>query len=309
MDSATAIGELEETPLAPAAARRTAVHSRFSDYVALAKPRLNFLVVVTTGVGYFMAQSGATDWARLFHTLLGTALSAAGASALNQYLERDLDLKMARTHDRPLAAGRIGLVEGLLFAVLLCAAGILELRLFVNSLTATLAALTLGSYVLLYTPLKRRSTLCTIVGAVPGAIPIVMGWTAVRASISPEALALFGILFFWQMPHFLAIAILYRDDYATAGLKVLPVVDPDLRATARQIVLYAAALIPISLLPTILHFAGGLYFAAALLLGMTFAGFGVMCAITRGRAEARQLFFASITYLPLLLIAMMVNKI
>jgi protoheme IX farnesyltransferase len=309
MDSATVIGELDEAPLSSAVSPAAVSHSRIADFIALAKPRLNFLVVVTTGVGYFMAQRGVTDWGRLMHTLLGTALSAAGASALNQYLERDLDLKMARTHDRPLAAGRVGLLEGLLFAVLLCAAGLIELRLFVNTLTATLAAATLASYVLLYTPMKRRSTLCTIVGAVPGAIPIVMGWTAVRASISPEALALFGILFFWQMPHFLAIAILYRDDYATAGLQVLPVVDPDLRATARQIVLYATALIPISLLPTILHCAGGLYFAAALLLGMTFAGFGVMCAITRGRAEARQLFFASITYLPLLLIAMMVNKI
>jgi heme o synthase len=270
---------------------------------------MNFLVVATTGVGYFMAARGNEDWSRLFNTLIGTALTAAGASVLNQYAERKLDSRMVRTHDRPLPSGRMLPVEALVFGILLAVIGVLQLRFFVNPMTAAVGAFTLTSYVFLYTPLKRYSTLCTIVGAVPGALPIVMGWTAVRGSLSPEALALFGILFFWQMPHFLAIAILYRDDYAAGGFKMLPVVDHGLRTTAGQIVLYSAALIPVSLLPGIFHVAGIVYMAAAIALGAIFAGFGLICAVRRGRAEARQLFLASIAYLPLLLAAMMIDKI
>ena len=274
MESATLLAEMDET----VAVVRTAVSpaTRLGDFVALTKPRMNFLVVVTTGVGYFMAARGSSEWARLLNTLVGTALTASGASVLNQYAERDFDLRMVRTQDRPLPAGRVMPIEALIWGLLLATLGIFELLLFVNPLTAALAAFTLASYVFIYTPLKRVSTLCTIVGAVPGAVPIVMGWSAARGSLSPEALALFGIMFLWQMPHFLAIAILYRDDYAAGGFKMLPVVDTTLRTTAGQIVLYAAALIPVSLLPTLLHSAGVVYLAAAISLGSIFAAFGAL---------------------------------
>ena len=292
-----------------AVSERSGLRRRASDFVALTKPRMNFLVVATTGVGYFMA-GHSSGLALLIHTILGTALTAAGSSVLNQYIERTLDARMPRTSNRPLPAGRIAPIEALGFGILLSLLGIMQLNFFVNGLTATLAAVTLGTYLFLYTPLKQRSTLCTIVGAVPGALPIVMGWTAVRDSLSPEALALFGIMFFWQMPHFLAIAILYKDDYATGGFQMLPVVDQSgLRATGAQIILYAVALIPVSLLPALFRNAGGLYFTAAILLGLIFAGFGALCAFTRDRAQARQLFLASIAYLPLLLAAMMLDKI
>jgi len=307
MESATLVADMDEAIAVSRAA--TAPATRIGDFVALTKPRMNFLVVVTTGVGYFMAARGWNDWSRLFNTLAGTALTAAGASVLNQYAERDFDARMVRTQDRPLPAGRVMPIEALMWGVLLAIVGILELGFFVNLLTAALAAFTLASYVLIYTPLKRYSTLCTIVGAIPGAVPIVMGWAAARGSLSPETVALFGILFLWQMPHFLAIAILYRDDYAAGGFKMLPVVDTTLRTTAGQIVLYAAALIPVSLLPTLFHTAGVIYLTAAIALGAIFAGFGVLCAISRARAEARQLFLASIFYLPLLLCVMMVDKI
>jgi protoheme IX farnesyltransferase len=306
MESATLAVDMDEAVALPRAG--TSPAARVADFVALTKPRMNFLVVVTTGVGYFMAAHGWNDWSRLLNTLAGTALTAAGASVLNQLAERELDARMVRTQDRPLPAGRVMPIEALIWGSLLAIVGIAELLVFVNALTAALAAFTLASYVFLYTPLKRYSTLCTIVGAVPGAVPIVMGWSAVRGSLSPETIALFGIMFLWQMPHFLAIAILYRDDYAAGGFKMLPVVDTTLRTTAGQIVLYAAALIPVSLLPTLLHTTGVIYLTAAMALGAIFAGFGVLCALSRARAEARQLFLVSIIYLPLLLCVMMVDK-
>jgi len=313
MESATLIAEIPETILTPRAPARIAdaisPAARVADFIALTKPRMNFLVVATTGVGFFMAARGGMEWGRLMNTLLGTALTAAGASVLNQFAERELDGRMARTQDRPLPAGRLMPMEALIWGIVLTTAGLVELRLFVNALTAALAAFTLISYVFLYTPLKRYSTLCTIVGAVPGAIPIVMGWAAVRGMLSVEAIALFAIMFIWQMPHFLAIAILYRDDYAAGGFKMLPVVDTTLRTTSGQIVLYAAALIPVSLLPAMLHTAGVVYLGAAIALGAIFAGFGVLCALSRARAEARQLFLASIVYLPLLLAVMMIDKL
>jgi protoheme IX farnesyltransferase len=286
--------------------------NRFSDYLELSKPRMNFLVLVTTGVGYFMAGGGArlfADRLLLLHTLLGTALAAAGASILNQYLERNFDGLMLRTRRRPLPAGRIGPSEALLLGSLVATVGVADLAFFVNWLTGALAAFTVLSYVLAYTPMKRRTTLCTIIGAVPGATPIMMGWTAARNGIGIEAVVLFGILFLWQMPHFLAIAILYRDDYARGGFRMLPVVDPQLRSTGRQIIMYAVALLPITLLPACLGMAGPLYFVAATVLGLAFIGFGLLCAYTPHRPQARQLFLASIAYLPMLLGAMMIDKL
>jgi protoheme IX farnesyltransferase len=283
--------------------------SRLVDFYELTKPRMNFLVVITTAVGYYMAVRHSFEWARLLHTLFGTALTAAGASVLNQYIERKYDALMPRTSDRPLPAGRINPGDALLFGVLLGVTGVAYLTFTVNLLTALLGAITLLSYVFVYTPMKRYTPFNTVVGAVPGAIPPMMGITAVHGAISPEALALFGILFLWQMPHFLAIAILYRDDYAKGGFKMLPVVDADLSVTGRQIVLYAIALVPASIVPVTLGMAGMTYFVTAMLLGLAFLSFGISCATTGSRSDARKLFFSSILYLPLLLAGLMIDKL
>jgi heme o synthase len=283
--------------------------SRASDFYEMTKPRLNFLVLVTTAVGYYMAADRLSDWPRLLNVLLGTALTAGGASVLNQLLERDYDKLMPRTRNRALPTGRVAPAEALRFGLALSIIGVLYLALFVNILTALLGALTLLSYIFIYTPMKRHTTLNTVIGAIPGAIPPMMGWTAVHGALSPEALALFGILFFWQMPHFLAIAILYRRDYAAGGFKMLPVIDEDLAITSRQILLYALALIPVTLLPALIGMTGAFYFTAAVLLGLGFLSFAVSCAASRERVDARKLFFASIIYLPLLLAAMMMNKL
>jgi protoheme IX farnesyltransferase len=282
--------------------------SRWVDFYELTKPRMNFLVLVTTLVGFYMASPAKLDWRLLIPTLLGTALTAAAASALNQIVERDYDAMMPRTRNRPLAAARLGVGEAMVFGLLLGVAGVSTLALAVNVLTALLGAFTLLSYVFVYTPLKRVTTLNTVLGAIPGAIPPVMGFTAVHHALSPGAITVFAILFFWQMPHFLAIAILYRKDYALAGFKMLPVVDEDLSATGRQIVLYAVALIPVSLMPTYVGIAGPAYFGVALMLGLAFLSFAASCAISKTRADARKLFFASIIYLPALLGVMMLDR-
>jgi protoheme IX farnesyltransferase len=284
--------------------------SRLADYYELTKPRMNALVVITTMVGFYMASMPVMDWALLVHTLIGTTLCAAGASVLNQYVEREFDALMPRTRNRPLAAKRLKPEEALWFGVVLGVLGVTYLAILINVLTAALGAFTLLSYVLVYTPMKRRSTLNTVVGAVPGAIPPVMGWTAATNAFSIEAAALFGVLFLWQMPHFLAIAIMYKDDYAAGGFKMLPNADPKLSMTGRMIVLYAAALLPISVLPSVLTPAltGATYLVLAVVLGLGFLWFGIACAVYRARPDARRLFFASIVYLPLLLGAMMWDK-
>jgi protoheme IX farnesyltransferase len=290
----------------PVTSRRTP--SRATDFYELTKPRLNFLVLVTTMVGYYMAVQKGVDWSRVIYTLVGTALTAAGASVLNQVIESDYDKLMPRTQRRPLPGGRVSIVEAILYGTALGVFGVVTLALWVNPLTAILGAFTLLSYLFVYTPMKRWTSLNTVVGAIPGAIPPVMGWTAVHNSFGPGAAVLFCILFFWQMPHFLAIAILYRRDYAAGGFKMLPVVDEDLQVTGRQIVLYNAALIPITLMPTLLGMTGVTYFVVALLLGLAYLSFGIICASTRQRLDARKLFFASIIYLPVLLGVMMLNK-
>ncbi|HET6248251.1 MAG TPA: heme o synthase [Tepidisphaeraceae bacterium] len=315
MQTATTLSDLHDSPAAGAQSRRAA------DYYELIKPRMNLLVLATTAVGYYMAIHGATHWMRFFNTLVGTALLAAGAAAINQQMERGHDANMRRTARRPIPAGRIGANEALILGSLFAIAGVVELVMWVNPLTAILGATTFMTYVFIYTPLKRITTLCTIVGAIPGALPTVMGWTAVNGSLPgdqltamlPQAVALFGILFFWQLPHFLAIAILYKDDYANAGFKMLPVVDKDLRATSMQIIVWSIALVPVTLMPSILpeplRMTGMMYFLAALVIGLVFMAFGIICAVRRGRGEARQLFFFSIVYLPLLTTCMMLDKI
>jgi protoheme IX farnesyltransferase len=310
---------IDESPAIVADDVVSRVRARIADFTELAKLRLNFLVLVTTMVGYAMAKPDWSDWRLLLHTLLGTALTAASASILNQYVERPYDALMHRTRRRPRPAGRVSPLQALAIGVVTGILGLCELFFFVNDLTAAIGAITLASYVLLYTPLKRMTTLNTVVGAIPGALPPVMGVAAAAGQhavtdftilgVQPIGWALFGILFVWQMPHFLAIAILYREDYARAGFKMLPVVDPSLNMTSLQMVFYTLALIPVTLAPTLLNATGSIYFFAALVLGLVFFGFALICVISRRRGDARQVFLASILYLPALLGVMMLDKI
>jgi protoheme IX farnesyltransferase len=286
-----------------------AVPSRLRDFYELTKPRMNFLVICTTAVGYYMApHAGSGHWITLLHVLLGTALTAASASVLNQLVERQYDALMPRTRNRPLPGGRIAPVEALAMGVACGVLGVAYLALFVNVLTALLGAFTLASYVWVYTPMKRVSSLNTVVGAVPGAIPPMMGWTAATGALGPEPLVLFGILFLWQMPHFLAIAILYKRDYAAGGFKMLPVVDPELRMTSRMIVLYGVALVPVALMPVAVGMAGPVYLTGATLMSLAFLSYCISCAVSKERIDARKLFFSSIIYLPLLFAVLMIDK-
>jgi protoheme IX farnesyltransferase len=282
----------------------------------LAKPRIVALVVLTVAAGYFVAAPAAAPappstavWlAVLFHTLLGTALVAGGANALNQVAERDVDALMQRTRARPLPAGRLSPVAASVFAWAIALMGLAELAAFVNDATALLAAATLVSYVYVYTPLKRRTTLATLVGAVPGALPIVGGWAAAGAPLDVRAGALFALMFLWQIPHFLAIAWMYREDYARAGLKMLSVADEDGGATFRQATLNAAALLPVGLVPFVLGMAGAVYFAGALVLSAGLFALAVVAARAPSTAAARRLFVATLVYLPAILSLMAANR-
>jgi protoheme IX farnesyltransferase len=274
--------------------------SRASSYFELTKPRLTALVILTTWLGFALAKPGVHNWL-LLNTLLGSWLVASGAAALNQYIERELDARMHRTKKRPLPSQRVTSRGALLFGIALSVVGTLELAWGVNLLTAGLALLTLSTYLWAYTPMKTRTSLSTLVGAIPGAIPPMMGWTAATGRVTPEAWVLFAILFLWQLPHFLAIAWMYREDYARGGFPLLPVIDPDGGSTARMILLYTAVLIPVTLLPTSMGLAGMSYGIAALLLGAGFFACGAFVAWKRTTFSARRLMFASILYLPLLL--------
>ena len=280
-----------------AASDRTATPSRGADFLSLTKPRLNSLVLVTMAAAYYLGGGERLSWLLLFNTMAGTALVAGGASTLNQYAERETDRLMRRTELRPLPDRRLAPQDAFWFGVLLSAAGIAELALFVNQLTAVVALLTLVSYVLIYTPLKTRTSLSTIVGAVPGALPAVIGWTASTNTVSIEAWVLFAIVFMWQMPHFLAIAWMCRDDYARAGMPLLPVIQPDGRTTGYQAVLYTAVLIPISLLPTAVGLSSVYYAVGAITLAAILMVLSLEFASTRSIAAARRLFFGTILYL------------
>jgi protoheme IX farnesyltransferase len=279
-----------------------------SDWLVLAKARITALVLVTTAAGYVLGARGGADLTRLALTLLGTALASAGAAALNQVVERRADALMRRTASRPVAAGRITPGMGLTVGLALSAAGVATLASTVNVLTAALGLVTIVLYLGAYTPLKRRTELNTLVGAVPGAIPPVMGWTAATGSVDAGAWALFAILYLWQLPHFLAIAWMYREDYARAGFPMLPVVDPGGESTARQVALATLALVPVSLVPTVLGLAGAIYFFGALALGVGFAAFGLALALRRGRSAARRLLLASVTYLPALFFLLVLDR-
>ncbi|HEU4400723.1 MAG TPA: heme o synthase [Candidatus Polarisedimenticolia bacterium] len=274
---------------------------RLADYLELTKPRVTSMVLVTTAVGFYLGSGGRVDLALLLNALLGTALVAGGTSALNQYLEREADGRMLRTRGRPLPAGRLEPLQALLFAVAISTAGLVHLALTVNIMTVGLAALTLSTYVFGYTPMKKVSSLCTIVGAIPGALPPLGGWVAARGEIDARGLALFAILFVWQMPHALAIAWMYRDDYARGGFVLLPVLDPEGGSTARQIIAHCLVLLPLSLVPTMLGMAGKVYFGAALILGVALTACAVPIAVRGTVRSARRLLLASVVYLPLLL--------
>jgi protoheme IX farnesyltransferase len=283
--------------------------NRYSDYLELTKPRVTLLVVLTTLVGFYLGARGEVNMILLLQALIGTALVAGGTSALNQYLERDIDAKMQRTRNRPLPTGRLSPRQALIFSSSIAFIGLLYLAFAVNLLTAALAAATLISYAFMYTPLKQKTSLSTLVGAVPGALPPVGGWTAARNDLSIEALVLFAILFLWQLPHVLAISWLYSEDYKRGGFPLLPILDPQGKSTSRQIVTNCLALLPVSLLPTIIGLAGPVYFVGALALGLAFLGFGILVAIEKDNLSARRLMLASLAYLPALLGLMTFDKI
>ena len=285
-----------------------AAPSRATDLVALAKPRLNLLVVVSAVAGYVMASGDTHDVWRLLFTVVGTGLVAGGASAFNQVIERGPDSLMRRTRLRPIPDGRLATREAWVFGSVLTVAGLTMLALGANVLSAIVAFATLVSYAVVYTPLKRYSSFSTVVGAIPGALPPVIGWAAALDELSQGAWVLFGIVFLWQLPHFLAIAWIYREDYARAGFPMLPVIEPDGRSTARQAVIYALALLPLSLAPTAIGMTGAVYFAGALVLTLAFLALAIKFGLSRSVADARRLFFGSIIYLPLLWMLMIANK-
>jgi protoheme IX farnesyltransferase len=266
-------------------------------------------VLLTAAAGFYLGARDRVDLLLLANTLIGTALVAGGTNAWNQIRERDVDARMARTRRRPLPSGRLTLPAAIWFASAITAAGVGYLAVTVNVVTSVLAALTFASYVLLYTPLKRTTTLNTLVGAVPGALPIVGGWTAAGGSLGVAVAALFWILFLWQLPHFLALAWLYREDYRASGLRMLSVDDEGGTDTGRMAMLYAVALLPISLMPTLLGVTGTWYFFGALALGLLYVGAGTGLLVGATPARAWRLFFISILYLPALLTLMVLDKV
>lgn len=281
--------------------------STFSDYVALTKPRLNLLVVVTSAAGYYLGATSSPDLVNMAQAVVGTALVAGGSAVLNQVYERDTDARMRRTRLRPLPDQRVAPLDATIYGSVLSAAGLGILAYATNWVAAALALATLVIYLAVYTPMKRTSNLSTLVGAVPGALPAVIGWSASRGDIAIGGWTLFAIVFLWQIPHFMAIAWMYRDDYGRAGFPMLPVVEPDGLRTGQQALLYAAALLPVSIGPTVVGLAGWVYFGLALVLG--FALFLLSARFARSRTDqsARALFLASIIYLPLIWVAMVLD--
>jgi protoheme IX farnesyltransferase len=275
-------------------------NEKLEAYIALTKPRITVLVVLSSLAGFAMGSPSAIDWVLLFHTAIGVALLSSGIGALNQYWERDLDALMLRTKGRPLPAGKLLARNALVFGVAISALAEVYLASFLNPLTALLGFVALASYLFLYTPLKTRTRWCTFIGAFPGALPALLGWTAARNEIGVEAVVLFGIMFLWQFPHFHAIATMCREDYARAGIRMLPVIEPDGKSTARQIVGYTIALVPVSLLPTLLHFSGWVYLAGAAVLGAWFLHASVAAAKNLTHEQSRRLLRVSVIYLPLL---------
>ncbi len=278
-----------------------------SDYISLTKPRLNFLVVLTSAAGYYLGTDAAPPLWNMAQAVAGTALVAGGSAVLNQVYERDTDARMRRTRLRPLPDNRVGVVDATIYGLLLAAAGLAILALATNWVAAALALATLAIYLVVYTPMKRTSNLSTLVGAVPGALPAVIGWSAARGDIALGGWTLFAIVFLWQIPHFMAIAWMYRDDYRSAGFPMLPVIDPDGHRTGQQALLYAVALLPVSIGPSVVGLSGWVYFWVALVLGAAMLTLSARFAYLRTDRAARQLFFGSIIYLPLIWAVMVLN--
>ncbi len=275
-----------------------------ADYLELTKPRILPMVLVVIAAGFYLASGDDLRVVLLLHTLAGAALATGGALALNQASEEDLDALMLRTRKRPLPDGRLAKMDALLFGSALTLVGVAYLAVFVNPATALLIAATGGLYLFLYTPLKRTTSFNSVVGAVPGAMPPVIGWAAATGGLSLEAFVAFSIMFLWQIPHALAIAVMYREDFARADVKLLPVEDPGGGSTGRQVVSYCMALIPCGMTPALIGMAGPVYFVVSTLLGLVYLGFGVHMAKEKDTASARRLFYYSLFYLPALLLAM-----
>jgi len=312
LNSAASMGETALTvTAAPAAevAALEAVGGRTQAFVALTKPRIVLLVVITVGVGFLLGARGSAHPTTLLATLLGSALVAGGASALNMVWERDRDALMRRTRRRPIPSGRVAPGEAALFGAVLGAVGTLILLAFSGATAAAVAATTLALYVWVYTPLKPVTTLNTAIGAVPGALPPVIGWSAATGTLSMEGWTLFLIVFLWQFPHFLAIAWVYREDYARGGMKMLPCVDPTGRMSGRQSTLHALALVPVGLLPTVVGLAGMFYFAGALALGLYYLAASARFWADADDASARKLMGASFLYLPAVLLLLLLNPL
>lgn len=299
---------IDLNPAAVVPFERLSARERFAAYLELTKPRITFLIVLTSAAGFAMASRGSVDYARLVTAMFGIALLSSGIATINQYMERDLDALMRRTANRPLPAGKLLPWEALAFGVGLTTLAEVYLAVLVNPLTGLLGLTVIAGYLFAYTPLKTRTSLSTMVGAFPGAVPPLIGWAAARGTISLEAWVLFAILFLWQFPHFLAIAWMYREDYSRAGILMLPVVEPDGRVTAQQIVVYTLLLLPVSLLPTVLGISGKVYLYGAIILGLLFLYSSLRAAFSKSKQEARRLLLASVIYLPLLFILMVIDR-
>jgi protoheme IX farnesyltransferase len=299
--------EIREQPIA-AAARNITGREKLAAYVVLTKPRIALMLVITAAAGFYLGTANRFEWLLFLNSMISIALLAFGVATLNQYLERDTDLLMKRTAIRPLPSGKLSSAQALVFGILLCFAAEIYLAVFVNFLTAILGLTVIVGYVLLYTPLKTRTTLSTLIGAFPGAMPPLMGWTAAANEVSLGAWALFWTLFLWQFPHFLAIAWMYREEYKRAGILMLPVVEPAGRITAKQIVIFAVLTLLISLAPFFLGLAGLFYLIGAALLGAWFLFAGIDFARTKSDEKARRLLKVSVMYLPLLFGLMVLNK-
>ena len=294
--------------LVPVAALSPALR-RLADYVALTRPGINVLVGVATLAGFYMARTGHFGVVLLFHTLIGTVLVGSGAGVLNQVWERNSDALMARTRNRPISAGRIGSIEGTVFGLVLALGGAAYLASLVNLTAASVGAFSALVYVVVYTPLKSRTVLSTVIGAVPGGLPTLIGWTAAGGVLDARASSLFAILFLWQLPHFLAISWVHREDYERAGTVNLAVTDPQGRLCSRQAFYYSLVLLPVTLIPSFLELTGTLYLSCALVLGLVFIGYCFRFMRTRSLQAAKHLFWYSIIYLPVLYIAMMLDRI
>lgn len=298
MEVATA--EVQET-------RAIGFREKLAAYFELTKPRIAFMLVLTSAAGFYLGSAGGFNAGLFFNAMLGITLLAFGVATLNQYIERNIDTLMERTAKRPLPSGRLTPLEALIFGTVLCAVAEVYLLFLVNGLTALLGLTVIVGYVLLYTPLKTRTTASTAIGALPGAMPPLMGWTAASGNITLGAWALFVLLFLWQFPHFLAIASMYKDQYAKAGILMLPVVEKDGRITARQIVLFTVMLLPVSLAPFFLNFAGMFYLAGAVLLGIWFLWTSVAAARAKTVEKSRKLLLVSVLYLPAIFALMVLD--